>query len=195
MKKGVLYILTLIIVMGITNIVTAQRVSISPAIVKTGQLLELALPYTLEQFINFYVEFGKQHTDKKYGTLYINQVYKDEQFTYFIRGTDHFALSFIKVQNSELAKTDYTVLDGDSIRKKFIDEIVPEKDKQKGNIDNKCMTAYISATFHYQFIESNNQIEIQYKWKVKCEMVSTLINKTYAARYNISTQSFEVQSK
>ena len=193
MKKSFLYTITLITAIGIINIAAAQRVPISPEKVKSGQQLELAQIHTLQQFINYYVEFGKQHTDKKYGTLYIREVYKDDNFSYFIRGTDDFTLAFIKVKNSELIKTDYTVLDGDSIRKKFIAEIVPEKDKQKGNTDNKCLTAYVSAAFHYAYIESTNQLEVKYHWKVKCEMVSTLINTTYTAKYNISTQSFEVQ--
>lgn len=193
MKKHFSLTLALIIISGISCIASAQKVIISPVKVKAGQQLELSQTYTLQQFINYYVEFGKQHTDKKYGTLYIREVYKDDNFSYFIRGTDDFTLAFIKVKNSELIKTDYTVLDGDSIRKKFIAEIVPEKDKQKGNTDNKCLTAYVSAAFHYAYNESTNQLEVKYHWKVKCEMVSTLINKTYTARYNISTQSFEPQ--
>ena len=193
MKKHFILTFAAILLSGISFIATAQRVIISPEKVKAGQQLELAKPFTLQQFISFYVEFGKQHTDKKYGTTYITEAYKDDQFTYFLRGANNYAISFIKVHNAELAKTNYTLIEGDSIRNKFISEIVPEKDKQKGNTDDKCMMTYESGTFSYRFIETSNQLEVKYHWKVKCELVSTLINKTYTARYNISTQSFEKQ--
>lgn len=193
MKKHFTLILALVLISGISCIATAQRVIISPEKVKAGQQLELAKSYTLQQFISFYIEFGKQHTDKKYGTTYITVAYKNDQFTYFLRGANNYVVNFIKVSNTELAKTNYTLLEGDSIRKKFIAEIVPEKDKQKGNTFDKCMMAYESGTFSYLFIEAANQLEVKYRWKVKCELVSTLINKTYTARYNISTQSFEKQ--
>jgi hypothetical protein len=190
MKKHFIVTLALVLLSGIA---TAQRVIISPAKVKAGQQLELAKSFTLQQFISFYAEFGKQHTDKKYGTTYITETYKDDQFTYFLRGANNYVVNFIKVSNTELAKTNYTLIEGDSIRQRFIAEIVPEKDKQRGNAAEKCMMAYESGTFTYQFIEASNQLEVKYHWKVKCEMVSTLINKTYTARYNISTQSFEPQ--
>jgi hypothetical protein len=190
MKKQFIITLALVLLSGIA---TAQRVIISPEKVKAGQQLELAKPFTLQQFISYYTEFGRRHTDLKYGTTYITEAYKDDQFTYFLRGRENYAISFFKVSNTELAKTNYTLLEGDSIRNKFIAEIVPEKDKQKGNTDDKCMMAYESGTFSYLFIEASNQLEVKYHWKVKCELVSTLINKTYLARYYISTQSFEAK--
>jgi hypothetical protein len=190
MKKQFIITLALVLLSGIA---TAQRVIISPEKVKAGQQLELAKPFTLQQFISYYTEFGRRHTDLKYGTTYITEAYKDDQFTYFLRGRENYAISFFKVSNTELAKTNYTLLEGDSIRNKFIAEIVPEKDKQKGNTDDKCMMAYESGTFSYLFIEASNQLEVKYHWKVKCELVSTLINKTYIARYNINSQSFESQ--
>lgn len=193
MKKFYILTLVLLSLSGISSFTTAQRVIISPEKVKAGQQLELAKPFTLQQFISYYTEFTRQHTDLKYGTTFITEAYKDEQFTYFLRGGENYAISFFKVYNTELAKTNYTLLEGDSIRKKFIKEIVPEKDKLKGKRVDNCWMSYESGTFSYLFIEATNQLEVKYHWKIKCELLGTIINKTYTARYNISTQSFEKQ--
>lgn len=190
MKKQFLVTLALLIISGVSCIVAAQKVKISPEKVKAGQQLELAKPFTLQQFISYYVEFGRRQTDLKYGTTYITEACKDDQFTYFIRGKENYAISFFKVSNTELAKTNYTLLEGDSIRKNFIAQIVPEKDKLKGKKVDNCLMSSESGTFSYLFIEATNQLEVKYHWKIKCELLGTIINKTYIARYNIISHSY-----
>ena len=111
-------------------------------------------------------------------------LFKDSVFTYFGLLHDKTRI-FCKIQNDSLAKVDYKSIDGDSIRRKFYNEIIPKEARDKSN---ECKTSgTVGCRFTYRYIESENAMEIIGHYKVTCEFIPK-VNKYYSAKYDIKTK-------
>lgn len=117
-----------------------------------------------------------------------NQVHKDSVFTYFVRRPGN-ARNYYKISNLSLARVDYRSINGDSIRRQFYDEIIPEKDRIKLSL-KECRSSG-STSFHYQykFIENEAAVEIYCKCRASCDFIVKL-KETYAAKYDLRNKKF-----
>ncbi len=159
--------------------------------VKRGKNLELARHFPIEKFVAYYLENGKIEYNKKYGLLLISEFFVDTQFCYFGRTNSFGFIDFFKVNKADLTDINLQNLNGDVIRDKFITQIVPSKDKEKVKRKEKqCTSQYINPQFTYNYKEKTKEVEIIYKWKISCDFIYKIINKTYTANYNISKGVF-----
>lgn len=150
--------------------------------IKQGNLLDKANEIELGYFLIVWIE----NTRQPKVDFNLNELYKDSTFTYFGKQTFKYQ-NFYKIRNDYLIKVDYKSINGNSIRMKFIDEVIPQEDKKKVSSKSKnCTGTFISYDFNYRFIENDDQIEVLCHWKVKCEFLFNLINKEYRANYNIT---------
>ncbi len=156
--------------------------------IKNGKHLDLAETFSVEKFIEYYVENGGKR-NKKYGVLRIVELYKDSVYTYFGRKSVNNLFEFFKVLNNDLDGINYVALDGEALRDKFIAEIVPAKDKQHVK-EKKCDTGFHSSIFSYKYLRESKEIAISYKWKISCDFVYKIINKVYKATYSLNSSSF-----
>lgn len=155
--------------------------------------LTIARLFTIQQFVEYYVRNGKVITEKKYSRWIINEVNRDSIYTYFAREVsgDNGIIDFFKVATTELKGIDYDKIDGNEIRATFFKEFVPVADKEMVTRKEKnCSNSYHSATFSYKYTPLTHELEISYKWKIKCDFLYNIINKTYTAKYNVLTCKF-----
>lgn len=161
--------------------------------VTLGKYLDKAREFSIEDFVIYYVEKGDTSYSKKYGTEIIAPVYKDAVFTYFGRKHNSSLLDFFKVKTSDLERMNLGNIDGAEIRKNFIEKIVPESDKQKVAKNEKmCSMGNYTGVYTYNYKKETKEILIKYKWRISCEFLFNIINKTYVALYNIETKTFKV---
>ena len=159
--------------------------------IQNGEHLEHAKTFSLGEFIEYYVENGKDVQTKKFGRLSMAELYKDSLFTYFGRKNYYGLIDFFKVSNTALTGIDYARLDGNVLRRKFIDSIVPQADKQKEKeAQNSCSTGNYAAEFKYKYYGDKKELEVTYKWKIGCDFVKKILNKTYTARYSLVSGEF-----
>ncbi|PQJ12297.1 hypothetical protein CJD36_000630 [Flavipsychrobacter stenotrophus] len=155
--------------------------------------LTLARPFTIQQFVEYYVRNSKVITEKKYSKWVINEVNRDSTYTYFARevGGDNGIIDFFKVATIELKYIDYNKIDGNEIRTTFFNEFVPAADKERvAKKEKNCSSSCHSATYSYKYMPLTHELEISYKWKIKCDFLYNIINKTYTAKYNVTTRTF-----
>lgn len=158
---------------------------------KQGEHLEWAKTFTLEKFMEYYIEKGQKFFDKKYGSQSIEELYRDSSYIYFGHLSGEGLLYLIKVARQDLDGINFQELDGNEIRKKFIEEVVPNEDKERVKSKDNCsMGSYLTDFTYFKYYSETKEIEIGYKWKINCEFLYKIINKTYIARYNIDTKTF-----
>lgn len=157
--------------------------------IKSKSYSHLARQLSLEAFVAYYLENGKEKFTKKYGREHIDTAYSDSSYTYFIRRAGTAPIDFIKVLSKDI-DPEILGLDGGAIRKKFMDEIVPARDKllvEKKSTDCSMGTGY--DHFDYYYDRGKRQLLVKFKWKMTCDFVK-VINKTYEARFDIETHKF-----
>lgn len=104
------------------NVSRYQKIQkLDTASIEKGNHLELAKLLDISEFINYYIEFGKVNTSKEYGRTTIVELYKDAAFTYFGRKYTYGLIEFIKTPERDLNEINYTELDGNVLRKKFLE--------------------------------------------------------------------------
>jgi hypothetical protein len=158
---------------------------------KQGKQIELAKYLSIEKFITYYLEYGKTENTKKFGLISINEYFNDANYVYFVRRTANYILDFIKVDKSYMKNIKLENLDGKLVREKFIDQVVPQTDKDRvKRKERQCTSQYINPQFTYNFNKLTNEVEIIYKWKISCDFIYKIINKTYTANYNINDAKF-----
>lgn len=154
------------------------------AAVRQGNHLNNAREITTDAFLTAWLE----NTVPLKANTNLNELYSDSLFTYFGKQTFKYQ-KFFKVKNENLRKVNHHSINGDSIRSKFYDEIIPSEDKDKAR-SKQCISTTINIDFKYKFIESENIIEITCRYKVVCEFVAGLVKKEYFARYDITNRAF-----
>jgi hypothetical protein len=161
--------------------------------IKSGKHLDVAREYTIEHFVAYYVENEKIKFTKEYGTLTIQMLYTDSIFTYFGRKYYYGLIDFFKVKVSDLENINLDNISGTEIRKNFIAKIVPESDKNKVIQKQKsCTSSNHTPQFIYDYKKETNSILITYKWRISCDFLYKIINKTYVAMYDIKTRTFSL---
>ncbi len=158
--------------------------------IKTKNYSHLAEERSIENFLIFYIINGKEIPSKKYDTEYIDSVYSDTNYIYFLHSTNY-PLNLIKVNRTAFQNINFSEIDGNQIRQKFIDEIIPNADKEKVKA-KKSKYAFLSVSEHsyFKYQSKNKVIEITYKWHEKNDYF-TIIKKEYKANYNIYNKSFD----
>jgi hypothetical protein len=158
--------------------------------IKKGEQLEYANRYSVKKFIEYQIEYGERLEDKKWGTMRIEQLYKDSINTYFGRNSDLGLMTFFWVKNDELEELHYRELDVVALREKFFEEIVPESDKE--SVKKKARN-YVpgvrSWDFKYNYHPDSRLLEMTYRWKVEGRLTAA-INKTYKANYDLHARQF-----
>lgn len=158
---------------------------------KTRSHSELARELSVENFMIYYIDNGKEKLSKKYGQESIDSIYHDSIYTYFVRWTSFYPIDFIKVSTNDIDGIIISDIDGNLIREKFLKEIIPNEDKEKVKRKSReCMSGTDYYDFEYSYNRQKKEVEIKYKWKVTCDFFK-VINKTYSATYNISNKSFK----
>jgi len=161
--------------------------------IRSGQHLHLAKLFSATHFMEYYVAYGKIIHERKYRGLIINELYKDADYTYFAREVlnDLGLVNFFKVATRDLSGIDYASLDGNEIRERFIEEMIPQTDKERVKRKEKnCTTARYAPGFDYKYIPGARELVITYKWKISCDHIYRIINKTYTATYSLHTRHF-----
>lgn len=154
--------------------------------VKEGKHLDLAKQFTVEKFITYYLDHGKVRDTKKNGIETIIQLYSDTMFTYFGKLCSYRLLDFFKVTTADLNNINLEKLDGNEIRERFIEQIIPLSDKEKVNRkENQCSSLYYNPQFTYQYRKTENEILITYQWKISCDFLYKIINNTYTAKLDL----------
>jgi hypothetical protein len=160
--------------------------------IKNGKHLDVAKELPVDRFVQYYLEVGKKVQSKKYGDYVLfEELYKDSLFTYFGRTYTYGLIDFIKVSNGQLPSGSFITLDGQELRRQFINTIIPQEDKSRVNRKDKdCASTTYSQDFKYKYIKETNEIEVDCYWKIKCDFLYTIINKQYKAKYNIDERQF-----
>ncbi len=166
--------------------------------IKNGKHSALAEAFTLDKFINFYIEYGKDHWDKKFGKTEIIEVYKDSLFFYFIKQGNYiegkYVVNFFKVSSKDLYNINYLLLEKDSLQKQFIREVIPQSDKDKVALRKKTSIYNYtpeSYTMKFEFLKESNRIKTTCKWEVDNLHTFKIFKKTYTSYYNLHAGFFE----
>jgi hypothetical protein len=94
------------------------------------------------------------------------------------------------VLSKDINDIDIAGIDGNLIRKRFLEEIIPIEDKQRvKRKSQQCASGTENADFDYMYDRNKREVEIKYKWKVTCDFFK-VINKTYTSKYNIDNKTF-----
>jgi len=155
--------------------------------IKKGNHLDKAQEINLDTFMIYWIEKTVELPNT--GSTF-SEIYKDSTFTYFYKRPLKLQKLY-KIENRALELVDYKSINGDSIREKFYDQIIPAEDKLKETF-NKCTTFSVSTDFKYKFHKTENAIEISCRYKINCELLAQLMNKNYAAKYDISKDVFTI---
>lgn len=139
---------------------------------------------TLEEFLPKWFE------ESEYNELgsHLIQVETDDSFTYFSRACATTQYLY-KVLNTDLGKIGFGMLNTRQLKREYIRDIVPEKDKYR-RPNMLCNSTPYLADFSYRYIDSLNSLEIKLHWKIYCGMLIKLVNKRYTALYNFEDRSF-----
>lgn len=156
---------------------------------KVPKYAYLAREHSIEDFIVYYVTYGRLRYSKKNTEEYLDSLYSDTLYTYFLHHAFHYPLSFIKLKNQDLAGIRLDELDGEKLRKKFIDEIIPIEDKLKVEQCEACKGKIEQKVFNYTYDRLNKNILFTYKWKVE-GAIWYKINKVYKASYCLKDETF-----
>ena len=168
-----------------------QITSLSLDQIKSKKYSKLARELTIENFMIYYIENGKETFSKEYGTKYIDSLYNDSVFTYYVHRTQTNAIDFLKVRLNDIGNINISDVDGNLIRKYFIDEIVPKRDKDRVEKKSKnCGMGSEYGNFDYYYDKKSRLIEVKYKWKITCDFIR-VINKNYKSYYNLDNKTFQ----
>lgn len=115
----------------------------------------------------------------------LHKLFQDSLYTYFGKQTFK-NQDLFKIRNERLIRLDYHSINGDFIKERFYNDIIPIEDRNK---QNNCTSASISIDYVYRYIESENSIEIYCHYKVLCEFFIRIIKKDYKAKYNIENKT------
>ena len=155
--------------------------------VRQGYLLDKANEIELGDFLIIWIENTNFQPKVDFG---LNELFKDSTYTYFGKQTFKYQKLY-KIRNNYLIRVDYKSINGDFIRMKFLDEVIPQEDKNRVSRKMKnCTSSFTSYDYNYRYVESDDQIEIQCLWKVKCDFLYNLIKKEYRANYDITKSKF-----
>lgn len=149
----------------------------------------LASEQSIEDFVVSYVMYGRLRYSKKHAEEYLDSLYSDTGFTYFLYHAMHYPLSFIKLKNQDLAGIRLDELDGEKLRKKFMDEIIPTEDKRKAEECGRWNGRFEPYFFKYTYDKLNRKILFTYKWKVEGGF-RYMINKVYKSWYSFEEKRF-----
>jgi hypothetical protein len=117
-------------------------------------------------------------------------LYSDSIYRYYIRRTSY-PIDFIKVKIDDIKDINVLDIDGKMIRQKFIDEIVPKRDKERvARKSNDCSMGSDYWDFKYKYEKKTRLVEVEYKWKVSCDFIR-IIHKTYNATYSLDKKAFQ----
>jgi len=167
-----------------------QVIILSIEEMKSQSHSNLAAELSIEEFIAFYIETGKERVSKEYGKEIIDTIYRDSTYTYFIHRTILHPIDFFKVKTYDLRGINFWELDGQFIRRKFLDEIVPSEDKAKSKRKSQgCILGSEYQDFQYLYDRKTGLLRIVCKWKVSCDFLRVM-NKTYQAYYQIDSKTF-----
>lgn len=112
----------------------------------------------------------------------LREFHSDSTFHFFIRSGKSY-----KIINSEISKIYYRKINGDSLINHFFYHVIPVADRTKGN---NCGTAAITPTYKCKYINQES-IEIYCHYNIICDLIPVL-NRTYAAIYNLKDLSFKI---
>lgn len=158
--------------------------------VRERKQLAAAKLYSVKQFVEYYVKVGKRDSSGNGGRSTIKQLYKDSSFTYFARQGSSRLKHFLRVKSEELRDVNYNDFDGETLREKFFETVIPSSDKQSvEQKKNDNMMAFSYKNFKYDYDQGTKLLKVIFKWKVRSDFMS-VINKTYTAQYNVSTGQF-----
>jgi hypothetical protein len=177
-------LIAIIIIIGLLGACYGQKQYLDFGQVRNGNYLDKAKEVQLDTFVSVWLE--NTHPFKV--DMNLNELYRDTSFTYFGKQTFK-NQELIKIKSDELKRLDYKSLNGDSIRKKFYNEVIPTEDKNKSEKKN-CTTTTINIDFKYKFIESENVIEVRCHYKVTCEFMIRLVKADYFAKYDLRNRTF-----
>jgi hypothetical protein len=164
---------------------------VQPGTVSQGKMLHMAQQQSVTEFLAYYLDAGKEHYSKMYGHEKMGELYVDSQFIYFGHYSGNSMIRLMKVTREELAGLDYNAIDGREIRERFVKEIVPEEDKQRVMKKEKsCSMSNVFYDFTYQYLPATREVEITYRWRISCEFLYKIINKSYTARYSFDSGAF-----
>ncbi|HRP91205.1 MAG TPA: hypothetical protein PKX92_14350 [Edaphocola sp.] len=160
--------------------------------IKNGEHLEIAKEMPVDRFVQYFLQEGKKIPSKKYGDyLLFEKLFKDSLFTYFGRTYTCGLIDFIKVSNREMPSVGFLKLDGLELRENFVNNIIPEEDKNRvTRKERHCTSTFYSRNFKYKYIKETDEVEILCHWKIKCEFLFNIINKKYVSRYSIESKQF-----
>ena len=155
--------------------------------IRKGQHLELAQYFTIEHFVAYYLEHGKTLDTKKNRLQTIEELFSDSEATYFGKTCSHALLEFFKVNATELSKLNLEKLDGNKIRQQFIEQIIPQSDKDLERKREKMHSSfYNNPKFTYEYQKHNNFIVISYRWRISGDFFIRIIDKTYSAKLDLT---------
>jgi hypothetical protein len=183
-RDRVKYWTAIIIITGLLGACSGQKKYVDFGQVRNGNYLDKAKEVKLDTFVTVWLE----NTYPFKVDMNLNELYCDTLFTYFGKQTFK-SQDLFKIKNSELRRIDYKSLNGDSIRTNFYNEIIPTKDREKGDGKN-CTTTSIKIDYEYKLIESDNLIEVRCHYKVTCEFMIRLVKADYFAKYDLRNRSF-----
>jgi hypothetical protein len=96
----------------------------------------------------------------------------------------------IKVNSLDLNDLPIEDLDGNELRQKFDDIIIPEKDKIEVKRKLKLTSSSShNSKFTYEYQKDTKDIIIKFHWKITSGFYS-IINKTYVSKYDIKKKKF-----
>jgi hypothetical protein len=112
----------------------------------------------------------------------LREFHSDSTFHFFSRSGKSY-----KIYNSEISKINYRKINGDSLTNHFFDHVIPVADRTKGN---NCGSAVITPTYKCSYIDQES-IKIYCHYNIICDLFPVL-NRTYAAIYNLKNLSFNI---
>ena len=158
---------------------------------KTQNYSKLAKELSIENFLSYYIEKGKERVTKEHGHEYIDSLYTDTIYSYYIHRTTNYPIDFIKVKAIDLQHINMSNIDGNFIRQKFIEEIVPASDKERVKRKSKsCSMGSTYSDFKYNYDRKTKLVEVKYKWKITCDFLR-VINKNYSSFYSLDKKAFQ----
>lgn len=167
-----------------------QVVQLDTNEIKSGKHLELAKELTVEEFVSYYLENGQPESSKMYKELRVEELYQDSIYAYLARKHNYGLIEFIKVKSPDFNGLELNKLNGNAIRKKLIDEIVPQSDKDRVAKKMKRYQSFsYNPSFTYDYQQEKKEVIITYHWKITSTFIR-IVNKKYSARYDIASETF-----
>lgn len=151
----------------------------------------LAIEHTIENFVEYYIRHGRIHSSKKHAEEYLDSLYADTKYVYFLIYTLNYPISLFKIKVSDFEGISLTALDGYRLRTRFVDEIIPKEDKSKVADSHTRQNEIMHYMFRYIYDKNARTIRFRYNRKVQGK-IGYLINKTYMADYYLKEDVFRV---